>query len=113
MKLIINRVDEWFNTEFPEYDHFYICMKLLEKLSTNQKRGLVYDKLKLINIISKSSNNEMIVAIDKAVIYLITRGLIEKRKISDFRCDLFITEIGLYALSKFKEVLHASDKIKS
>ena len=109
MKLIINRLDEWFNTEFPEYDHFYICMKLLEKLSTNQKRGLVYDKLTLIKIISQSSSHEMIVAMDKAVIYLITRGLIEKRKISDFRCDLFITDIGLSTLEKFKEVLYATN----
>lgn len=45
MKLVINRIDDWFNTEFPEYDHYYICMKLLEKASTNQRRGLVYDKL--------------------------------------------------------------------
>lgn len=102
-------MDEWFNTEFPEYDHFYICMKLLEKLSTNQKRGLVYDKLTLIKIISQSSNHEMIVAMDKAIIYLITRGLIEKRKVSDFRCDIFITQTGLHTLSKFKEVLHATN----
>ena len=109
MKLIINRMDDWFNTEFPEYDHYYICMKLLEKTSTNQKRGLVYDKLSLIKIISPSSNQEMMIALDKAIIYLLSRGLIEKRKISDFRWDLFITELGLDVYTKFKEVAHATD----
>ena len=49
MKLIVNRTDEWFNTEFPEYDHYYICMKLLEKASRNQIRGLTYDKIKLVS----------------------------------------------------------------
>lgn len=109
MKLIINRMDDWFNTEFPEYDHYYICMKLLEKASTNQKRGLVYDKLSLIKIVSSSSNQEMMIALDKAIIYLLSRGLIEKRKISDFRWDLFITELGIDVYAKFKGVAHATN----
>lgn len=109
MKLIINRINDWFNTEFPEYDHYYICMKLLEKASTNQKRGLVYDKMCLIKLVSPSSNQEMMVALDKAVVYLLSRGLIEKRKISDFRWDLFITPMGLEAYAKFKEANHAAN----
>lgn len=106
MRLIVSRLDNWFNTEFPELDHFYICMKLLEKASTNQKRGLVYDKLSLVRIVSPSSNREMIMALDKAVIYLLSRGLIEKRKINDFRWDLFITQLGLNTYIKFKEANH-------
>lgn len=106
MELIINRLNEWFNTDYPEYDHYYICIKLLEKLSTNQKRGLLYDKLSLVNLISTSSNREMMVAIDKAIIYLISRGLIEKRKISDFKIKLYITELGIKTYNEFKEKLH-------
>lgn len=109
MKLVINRIDDWFNTEFPEYDHYYICMKLLEKASTNQRRGLVYDKLCLTKLISPSSNREIMVALDKAIVYLLSRGLIEKRKVSDFRWDLFITKLGLDAYTKFKEVNHAAN----
>lgn len=109
MELIVNRIDEWFNTEFPEYDHFFICMKLLQKASTNQKRGLLYNKLSLIKIISPSSSQEIMVALDKAIVYLITRGLIEKHKISDFRSDLFITPLGLKVVSEFREVYHATD----
>ena len=109
MKLIINRLDEWFNTEFPEYDHYYICMKLLEKLSTNQKRGIEYDKLSLIKLISTSSNQEVMIAFDKAIVYLISRGLIEKRKISDFRCNLYITISGIQAFKKFKEKFNEID----
>ncbi len=103
MKLIINRISEWFNTEFPELDHYYVCMKLLEKLSTNQKRGLIYDKLSLVRLVSPSSNQEMIGNIDKAIVYLLSRGLIEKKKITDFRWDLFITPLGIDALGRFKE----------
>lgn len=109
MKLIINRMEEWFNTEFPEYDHYFICMKLLEKLSKNQKRGLVYDKLSLIKLVSPSSNQEMMIALDRVIVYLLAKGLIEKRKISDFRWDLFITQEGLKICSKFKEVLHGTN----
>ena len=109
MKLVINRIDDWFNTEFPEYDHYYICMKLLEKASTNQRRGLVYDKLCLTKLISPSSNREIMVALDKAIVYLLSRGLIEKRKVSNFRWDLFITKLGLDAYTKFKEVNHAAN----
>ena len=85
MKLIVNRTDELFNAEFPEYDHYYICMKLLAKASRNQIRGLTYDKIKLVKLISPSSNQEMIEALDRAVVYLLSRGLIERRKINDFR----------------------------
>ena len=109
MKLIINRLDEWFNTEFPEYDHYFVCMKLLEKLSTNPKRGVEYDKLTLIKLVSPSGNQEMMIALDKAIIYLTARGLVEKRKISDFKCNLYITTLGLEAYNKFKEVLNETD----
>lgn len=49
------------------------------------------------------------VALDKAIVYLLSRGLIEKRKVSDFRWDLFITKLGLDAYTKFKEVNHAAN----
>lgn len=110
MKLIVNRTDEWFNTEFPEYDHYYICMKLLEKASRNQIRGLTYDKIKLVKLISPSSNQEMIEALDRAVVYLLSRGLIERRKINDFRWDIFITQLGLEIYAKFEEVNHEANK---
>lgn len=34
---------------------------------------------------------------------MVSRGLIEKRKVSDFRTDLFITDLGLEALRKIEE----------
>lgn len=103
MKLIINRIEDWFDTEFPELDNYYICAKLLEKLNTNRKRGITYDKLSLINIVSLSKSKEMMKSIDKAVIFLISRGLIEKKKISDFRIDLFITQLGIETLNRIGE----------
>ncbi len=107
-ELIINRVDNWFNTEFPEYDLYYICMKILEKASTNQKRGLDYNKLDLIKIFSTTENQEMIVALDKSMVFLISRGLVNRVKISDFHSKIYITDLGLNTYSKFKEAIHAS-----
>lgn len=110
MKLLVNRTEEWFNAEFPEYDHYYICMKLLEKASRNQIRGLVYDKIKLVKTFFPSSNQEMIEALERAIVYLLSRGLIERRRINDFRWDIFITQLGLEAYAKFEEATHEINK---
>ena len=110
MQLLVNRTDEWFNTEFPEFDHYYICMKVLEKASRNQVRGLNYDTIKLITLFSPSSNHEMVKALDRAIAYLLSRGLIERRRITDFRWDIFITQLGLKTYAKFEEVTHEADK---
>lgn len=103
MKLIINRISEWFDTDYPELDVYYVCEKLLEKLERNKVRGIVYDKLSLINIVTPNRSKEMMQTIDKSVIYMLSRGLIEKRKVSDFRIDLFITDLGVEVLHKIEE----------
>ena len=103
MKLIISRINEWSDTDYPELDVYYVCAKLLEKLSRNRIRGVVYDKLSLIGIVTPNRSMEMMQTIDKSVIYMVSRGLIEKRKVSDFRTDLFITDLGLEALRKIEE----------
>lgn len=103
MKLIINRINEWFDTDYPELDVYYVCEKLLEKLERNKVRGIVYDKLSLINIVTPNRSKEMMQTIDKSVIYMLSRGLIEKRKVSDFRIDLFITDLGVEVLHKIEE----------
>lgn len=103
MKLIINRITEWFDTDYPELDVYYVCVKLLEKLERNKVRGIVYDKLSLINIVTPNRSKEMMQTIDKSVIYMVSRGLIEKRKVSDFRIDLFITDLGVEVLHKIEE----------
>lgn len=103
MKLIINRITEWFDTDYPELDVYYVCVKLLEKLERNKVRGIEYDKLSLINIVTPNRSKEMMQTIDKSVIYMVSRGLIEKRKVSDFRIDLFITDLGVDVLHKIEE----------
>ena len=42
-------------------------MKLLEKASRNQIRGLTYDKIKLVKLISPSSNQEMIATVKQKI----------------------------------------------
>ena len=64
----------------------------------------------LVKLISPSSNQEMIEALDRAVVYLLSRGLIERRKINDFRWDIFITQLGLEIYAKFEEVNHEANK---
>ena len=86
-----------------ELDVYFVCAKLLEKLSRNRSRGVVYDKLSLIGVVTPNRSKEMMQTIDKAVIYMVSRGLAEKRKISDFRIDLFITDLGLETLRKIEE----------
>lgn len=103
MKLIISRINEWFDVDYPELDVYYVCAKLLEKLSKNRIRGVVYDKLSLIGIVTPNRSKEMMQTIDKSVIYMVSRGLIEKRKVSDFRTDLFITDLGLEILRRIEE----------
>lgn len=103
MKLIISRINEWFDNDYPELDVYYVCAKLLEKLSRNRVRGIVYDKLSLISIVTQNRSKEMMQTIDKSIIYMVSRGLIEKKKVSDFRTDLFITDLGVETLYKIEE----------
>lgn len=103
MKLIINRINEWFDKDYPELDVYYVCAKLLEKLNRNRIRGIIYDKFSLISIVTPNRSKEMIQIIDKSIIYMISRGLIERRKVSDFRTDLFITDLGIETLHKIEE----------
>lgn len=103
MKLIISRINEWFDTDYPELDVYYVCAKLLEKLSRNRVRGIVYDKLSLISIVTPNRSKEMMQTIDKSIIYMVSRGLIEKKKVSDFRTDLYITDLGVETLHKIEE----------
>lgn len=103
MKLIISRINEWFDTDYPELDVYYVCVKLLEKLNRNRIKGIVYDKLSLISIVTPTRSKEMMQTIDKSIIYMVSRGLVEKRKVSDFRTDLFITDLGIRTLHKIEE----------
>lgn len=77
MKLIISRIDEWFDTDYPELDVYYVCTKLLEKLNRNRTKGIVYDKLSLINLVTPNKSKEMMQTVDKSIIYMVSRGLVE------------------------------------
>lgn len=103
MKLMISRIDEWFDTDYPDLDVYYVCAKLLEKMNKNRIKGVVYDKMSLISAISTNRSKEMMQIIDKSIIYMVSRGLIEKRKVSDFRTDLFITNLGIETIRKIEE----------
>ncbi len=52
MKLIISRINEWFDTDYPELDVYYVCVKLLEKLDRNRIKGIVYNR----NCLSRPMN---------------------------------------------------------
>ena len=106
MELVISRIDDWYIKQSSELDPYYLSNSILEKLSTRQKKGLIYDKLKIINMIKSKQNLQVIESFDKAIIMLVCKGLITRIKVSDFRSDLFITDLGLKTLKAIKERMH-------
>lgn len=102
-------MEEWFNSDFPELDHFFICMKLLERAKQRPKKGIIYDRLSLSKNIASGSNIEVLSALDKATSYLLARGLLNKQKDTDFKWKLFITPLGAQICDSLKEKLHEID----
>jgi len=113
MQIIINRIDDWYIKQFSELDPYYLSNSILEKLSTRQKRGLPFDKLKIINMIKSKQNTQVIENFEKAIVMLVCKGLITRVKISDFKSDLFITDLGLTTLKKIKEKINEINQVRS
>ena len=113
MRVIINRVDDWYINQFSDTDPYFLAKNLLEKLSSRRKRGLIYDRLRLIETVNSHKNIKILESFDKAIIILICKGLIQRVKVSDFRSDLFITDLGVDALKKIKERASEVTKIRS
>lgn len=101
--MIVNRIENWFDSTDVELDECYIAVKLLEHLSTRKKIGLDYDRLKLASILYNKSSAESIGVIDKAIVILVSRNLISFDAKKEGRRKLLITELGELAYHQYKE----------
>lgn len=103
--MVVNRNYNWFQITDVELDVALFAMKLLEKLNNRRIAGLDYDRLKLSSIISKRSSSESIDMIDKTIVALLSRGLIEIKYSKQLYKKIFISEFGITALNNYREAL--------
>ena len=101
--LIINRIENWFDSTDVELDECYVAIQLLERLSTRKKIGLDYDRFKLASVLYDRSSSEAINIIDKAIVLLISRNLVRFDNKKEGRRKLLITDSGEYAYRMYKE----------
>ena len=101
--LIVNRIENWFDSTDVELDECYVAIQLLERLSTRKKMGLDYDRFKLASVLYDRSSSEAINIIDKAIVLLVSRNLVRFDNKKEGQRKLLITDSGEYAYRKYKE----------
>ena len=101
--MIVNRVENWFDTTDVELDECYIAIQLLERLSTRKKMGLEYNRFKIASIIYDRSSSEAVETIDKAIVLLVARNLISFADKNEGKRKLIITDLGLSTFKAYKE----------
>lgn len=104
--LIVNRTDNWFTFVNVNDDPTFVAVALLEKLSTNKLRGIVYSKLAILNKLKYEINSDISSVVDKAITILVARDLIRIEVDRDLNKRLFITELGIKTLELYKEELN-------
>lgn len=109
-QMIVNRVSDWFSSEDLELDIYMLAMKILLKLSTRRSAGLIYDRVKLTMTILNRRSAEAIEALDKSMVLLVSRKLIdfdisEKNGIR----KIFISELGIKAVNRYEELMENVD----
>ena len=104
-KMIVNRMNDWFQIEDMELGVCNLAMNILNRLYTRQVQGLEYDRIKLAYEILHRKSAETVVAIDDALCILISRNLVllEERKMG--KRKIMITELGKSALEEYKELM--------
>lgn len=101
--LIVNRIENWFDSTDVELDECYTAIQLLERLSTRKKMGIDYDRFKLASVLYDRSSSEAIDIIDKAIVLLISRKLVEFDTKKEGRRKLVMTDLGESAYRRYKE----------
>lgn len=104
--LIVNRTDNWFTFVNVNDDPIFVAVTLLEKLSTNKLRGIIYSKLGILDKLKYEVNSDISSVIDKAIAILVARNLIRIDVDRDLNKRLFITELGIKTLDLYKEELN-------
>ena len=101
--MIVNRIENWFDSTDVELDECYVAIRLLERLSTRKKMGLDYDRFKLASVLYDRSSSEAINIIDKAIVLLVSRNLVRFVSKKEGGRKLLITDLGENAYQKYKE----------
>lgn len=109
IEMIVNRIDDWFEVEDLDLDFCSLSMKMLIRLSTRKKAGFTYDRIKLASDIIGRKSVESIEAIDNAIVILLSRNLIQFEEKKYGEKKVLITEDGLNAVGKFKELINNVD----
>lgn len=108
-RMIVNRVTDWYNVIDVQSNPFYLSIIILEKLSTRKKLGIKYDRLAISSLIAKQRNSSIIEIVDQAIVILVSRHLITINEGTGKSKTLMITESGINALNKYKEVLNSNE----
>lgn len=105
IEMIVNRYTNWYSIVDSGVDPFFLSIVLLEKLEKNMKRGLNYNRIDLINVLSKRNSNESLDALDKAIVILSSRALIEITYEKELVSKIFITQLGKEVLDNYRKEL--------
>lgn len=104
--MLVNRKDNWIIAEDIELNSYYMSITLLEKLSTNRKKGIKYNRINILRKNGSSICDDSFKNLDIAILILISRKLIYiKEDNQELTAKLFITDKGLDTLDIFKKEL--------
>lgn len=104
-KMIVNRMNDWFQIEDIELNVCNVAMNMLYRLSRRQIQGFEYDRVKLAYEILDRKSAETIKAIDDTICVLVSRNLIIFKEETQGRQKIMITELGKKALKKYEELI--------
>lgn len=104
-KMIVNRMNDWFQIEDIELNTSNLAMTILQKLYTRQIYGLEYDRVKLACEILHRKSAETISAIDDALCILISRNLVVLEQIKYGKRKIMITDLGKRAFEEYRELI--------
>ncbi len=104
-KMIINRMNDWFQIEDIELNICNLSMNILKRLNTRQIQGFDYDRVKLAYEILNRKSAETIKAIDDAICVLVSRNLVVFEDKKQGRQKILITELGKCAIKEYEELI--------
>lgn len=114
LKMIIDRFDDWIFFDDIDINPYFVSIHLLQKLSTNTNRGLLYNRVKLLNELIHNGGSNALKSLDQAILILTSRDLISIVEKQNYDNRIFITEKGISVLKEYKmEMKNVSKTNKS
>lgn len=104
-KMIVNRLNDWFQIEDVELNTCNVAMNILDRLSKRPIKGFNYDRVQLAYEILNRKSSETIKAIDDAICALISRKLIIFEQKNYGQKKILITQLGEEILKEYEELI--------